>query len=123
MTEVVQQYVTKKYEDTVVKDGVAYKVVKTVTEAVPVTVWHKKDLGKATFGTAAGKKLTKAEAEKRLAGAAPLIVSGDGKPVDAGFLAMFKGDTLVIVLPPAPPAVVPNAVPVPLPPGRKPKDD
>jgi hypothetical protein len=58
-----------------------------------------RDLSKATVTTASGKKIDKKELAKRLAKPAAVLISADGKAVDKGFLALFKADTLVIVLP------------------------
>lgn len=70
------------------------------------TVNQTLDLSKATATTAGGKKLDKDALARRLAKPAAVVWSADGKPVDKGYLAMFKPDTVVIVVPAA-------AMPVP----------
>jgi len=82
-----------------------YKVEKRpVTQAI--------SLDGATFGTAGGKKLDLDAVKKRLARPTPIVISGDGKPVDESYLKLFDRDVIVIVMPP-PALVVPDAPPTP----------
>ena len=106
---------------TITRVRTEYKEVPTVTkQAFPV-----KD-GKVQ--TADGKKLTAAEALKRLKAGTPIVISADGNPVSPGYLAIFQPDTIVLIREasaaatpaagPASPPVVP-AVPAVPPPAKK----
>jgi len=91
----------------------AREVTRTVRVVVPVTTmvqlaWN---LKRATAQQADGKKIEMAELKKMLAKPAAVLVSGDGKPVDKGYLSLFKKETIVIVAP----ATAPGDVPVPRP--------
>ena len=58
--------------------------------------------------TAGGKPVAPADAAKAYAAGATVVVSADGRPVDAKFLKLFKADVLVLtfkVLPRAAPAI------------------
>jgi len=89
----------------------------TTYESVPElrTVEVRHDLSKATFSTAGGKKLTVEDAKKRLTKAQPVVLSSDGKAVDAAYLKLFDKDALVIVMP-LPVAKIGIAPPPPPPP-------
>jgi len=71
-------------------------------------VWS---LKKATAQRVDGTKIELAELKKLLAKPATVVLSGDGKPVDPGYLAPFKKDTIVIVAPSDTPATPPPPVP------------
>jgi len=79
--------------------------VQTVTESVKIAT---KD---ATFGTAAGKKLTADEALGRLKDGAICVVAYKPHGAEAAYLKAFKDETLVITLPQ--PVPVPQPVPAP----------
>jgi len=87
----------------------------TTQEFVPEmrTVEVKRDLSKATFNTAGGKKLTLEDAKKRLAKVQPVVLSSDGKAVDEAYLKVFDKDALVIVMPQAKIGVAPPPPPPP----------
>jgi len=63
------------------------------------TVQYQRDLKEATFTTAGGKKLSLDDVRKRLDKPQPVVVSGDGRAVDAEFLKLFDKDAVVVVLP------------------------
>jgi len=84
-------------------NGKEETVTETAYEVRQKKVTIKRDLSKATVTTAGGKKIDRKELAKRLAKPAAVVFSADGKPVDKGFLAVFKADTLVIVAPAAAP--------------------
>jgi hypothetical protein len=100
-------------------------------EEVPVTSYkseqrtieQKYDLKKATFSTAGGKKLDLDAVKKRLAKPQPVVVSGNGKAVDASYLKLFDKDALVIVVPMPEPLKVPQLAPPPAPPSPPTKDE
>jgi len=75
------------------------------------------DLKKATMSEAGGKKVDLKTAKKLLAKPRPVVVSADGKAVDAGWLKLFAKDTLVIVpeLPSGPGKIPLPAAKIPLP--------
>lgn len=52
-----------------------------------------------TIMTAGGKKLNVDEAEKRIAEGCVVVVSSDGKPVDAKFLKLFRNNVVILVSP------------------------
>lgn len=67
-----------------------------VTKVVVVELGDVKDL-KVT--TADGKKVETADAVKKIAGGAVVVVSADGRPVSPNFLKLFKDDVLVLASP------------------------
>jgi len=73
----------------------------TVTRLVPEmrTVEVAMDLSRATITTAGGKKLDLDALKKRLDKPRPVVVSGDGKPVDESYLKLLDKDAIVIVVP------------------------
>lgn len=119
---VVQVPVQVAVKEKVKIDGkeVEQVVVKMVLKEEKITATYV--LKGATFQTADGKKIDLADAKKKLASPKLVVISGDGKPVDAGYLAALKSDTLVAVVPtmgigvPTVPGVgAPAPMPVPLP--------
>ena len=52
-----------------------------------------------TITTADGKKVDTADAMKKLASGAVVVISTDGKPVSPNYLKLFKDDVLVLVSP------------------------
>jgi hypothetical protein len=100
-TQLVTSYVTMAKEVEVIQAG--KKERHTVYETVPVQrmVERRWSLEKATATEAGGKKLDKKALAKRLAKPAAVVLSGDGRPVDPGYLKLFKKDVIVITLPPA----------------------
>lgn len=93
----------------------------TVTEFRTVMVESRLSVEKATFSTAAGKKLDREAALKALATPQMVLISSDGKPVDASYLRAVKPGTLVIVG--GPPTVRAVPLPLPLPPRPIPPAD
>ncbi|NBO92564.1 MAG: hypothetical protein EBV06_09700, partial [Planctomycetia bacterium] len=79
-----------------VVDGKTVKrtTIKRITEQRKVSNSYSTD--GATFQTAGGRKLEKEEALKKLTSPTLVVMSGDGQPVDEGFLAAFKPGTLVV---------------------------
>jgi len=75
--------------------AVLEREVNVTTQAV-VTLADLKDL---VVTTAGGKTVDAKEAVKQLENGGIVVISADGKPVDAGFLKIFKDDTLVIASP------------------------
>ena len=57
------------------------------------------DVKELKVTTADGTKLDTAEAIKKLAGGAAVVVSADGKPVSPNYLKLFKDDVLVLASP------------------------
>lgn len=110
--------VLRKVEETRVVNGQEVKVTvdvveyqtQIVTESVKVAA---KD---ATFGTAAGKKLTIDEALGRLKDGAICVVAYKPHAVEAVYLKAFKDETLVITLPQPVPQPAPRILPAPPPP-------
>jgi len=88
-----------EYREKVTVDRFTYDVSRFVTRLVPVSQMFKVDLKDATIMTAGGKRLTLAEAEKRLKKPAGLVLSMDGKPIGRGHRAMLQADAVVIILP------------------------
>ncbi|WP_020470350.1 hypothetical protein [Zavarzinella formosa] len=71
-------------------------------QTINVTVRAEVELGDVkdlTITTAGGKTVSKEDAIKRLAAGGVVAVSGDGKPVDPGYLALFKDNLLVLTSP------------------------
>jgi len=96
------------------KDGKKEKVTVTEIRVVTRTIDRRRDLKKATIMTAGGKKLTLEDARKRLAKPQPIVLSGDGKEVDAASLKLFDKAALVIFGPlPEQPIAKPDTVPLP----------
>jgi hypothetical protein len=73
---------------------------RTVNRPVMKTVMQTRDLSKATATTARGIKIDPADLARRLEKPGLVVLSADGKPVEAGYLSLFKDDTIVIVVPP-----------------------
>lgn len=118
VTEVtVMEPRTVKVKEKVTKGGmeVEVEVVKTVVNSVKKTI--STSLEGMTFQTADGKKIAIEEAAKRLKTPTLVVVSADGRPVDATFLAVLKPTTIVIVagtptVPVAPPDVIRRGPPI-----------
>jgi hypothetical protein len=94
--------------------------VREVTQLVTETkmVEQTWSLKKATAITAGGKKIDLDDLKKKLAKAQPIVLSADGKAVDASYLKLFDKDAIVIVVPidlKAIPAPVPQPIPLPVP--------
>jgi hypothetical protein len=104
------RYVTQQRTVNQVVNGKA--VTKVYTVMVPVTETYRQhwSLDKAAISEAGGKKLDKEALAKRLAKPAVIVMSSDGKSIDAGYLKLFQKDTLVVVIP-APPSKIPPPVP------------
>lgn len=100
-----------------VVDGMLVKAPKTVYQ--PVTSAQRKVLTMTTaeVNDGTGKKLDKEEVWKRLAVGKTIVISADGRPVDAAYLKIMTPETPVIVsmayvmAPPAPDAPVPFPMP------------
>jgi hypothetical protein len=107
-----------KEQVTVAAPGGAPAVVTrevSVPKTVVVELGDVKDL---KITTADGKKVETADAVKKLAGGAVVVVSADGKPVSPNFLKLFKDDVLVLAAPElAGPAGLPTIGPKPFPGG------
>jgi hypothetical protein len=84
------------------------EALQSYTVSVPVMTVHvrKWALEKATITEAGGKKIDRKELARRLERPAAVVVSADGKAIDAGYLKLFKKETLVIVAPLAKPIPV-----------------
>jgi hypothetical protein len=97
VTQALVTYVEERVK--VEKNGKEEEV--TVKKIVPNlrTVQMEHDLKKATFTTAGGKKLSLDDVRKRLDKPQPVVVSSDGRAVDAAFLKLFDRDAVVILLP------------------------
>jgi hypothetical protein len=104
-TRIVVVPVTFAVKEKVVEGGVAKEVAKYVTKLETIQERSIVSLAKATITTAGGKKLTEADALKRLAGGAAVVLSDDGIPIEKAYLRAFKPDTLVIVIPPSDPLI------------------
>lgn len=87
------------------KDGKEVLVEVETYQTFVETLEEVQDVTKATFSTAGGKRLTLDEARKRLGKRQHVIVSSDGRPVDASYLRLFDRDVLVIVAPRTQPKV------------------
>lgn len=92
-------------KDKALVSGRTVTVTRTVIkDGKPMTVQEEQKqestypLEGATFQTADGKKLGAEAALKKLARPTLVVVSGDGRPVDEGFLAALKPDTLVVTV-------------------------
>jgi hypothetical protein len=96
---VVEQAVPEAREEKVNVNGKEEVRKITVYVIVQKKATVTRDLSKATITNAAGKKIDKKALAERLAKPAAVVFSADGKPVDKGFLAVFKADTIVIVMP------------------------
>lgn len=88
---VVKKVIEVKVGDKTERREVAVTELRTETRAEMIS------LDKAAFGTAGGKKLTKAEATKRIGTGAIVVMSPNGVAVDKAFLKAFKPDTVVII--------------------------
>lgn len=110
-------------EVTRVVNGQEVKETVTVTEYVTqvVTESVKVAAKEATFGTAAGKKLTTDDALARLKDGAICVMVFKPRTVEAAYLKAIKDETLVITLPePTPvPQPAPRILPAPPPPPVK----
>jgi len=114
-TSLVPVSVIKEVE----RNGRVEKITATELRAVIRTIENKLDLRKATITTAGGKKLTLEDARKRLEKPQPIVLSSDGKAVDAAFLKLLDKDALVIVAPmPVQQFGKPDPVPLPPPPKK-----
>lgn len=92
-------------------------ITKYVTQTRMIEV--KRDLKKATFGTAGGKKLSLEDVQKRLDKAKVVVMSSDGRAVDAAYLRVFDKEAIVIVAPVVTTGVAPPPPPPPPPPPKK----
>ena len=95
-----------------------------VTRDVPVTKMVVVELGDVKdlkVTTADGKKVETADAVKKIAGGAVVVVSADGRPVSPNFLKLFKDDVLVLASPELTVAIgVPSTGTKPFPGGIRP---
>lgn len=73
-------------------------VVQEVNVRVPTEVDLSEVKELKVYNTA-GKEVPKDDALKALAKGGVVVISGDGKPVDPGYLAAFREGTLVLVAP------------------------
>jgi hypothetical protein len=89
-------------DEKIVVDGKEFLRKVLRTRYVPVSRMMLLSTGEGSFSTAGGKKLTAAEAMKRLAAGEIGVISSDGKPVDKEYLKALKPGTLVVVPVPAP---------------------
>jgi hypothetical protein len=94
----VIQFVTEVRTRKIVVNG--KEVPQQVEVSVPVMreLVQKWSLKEAKITTVAGKKIDRKELAKRLERPAAVVVSADGKAIDAGYLKLFKLDTIVIVV-------------------------
>ncbi len=83
----------------VVEGGKTIKKMVTVTKYVMQTVAVEMSPKDMIFSTAGGKKLETADAVKRLADGALVVLSANGAAVDAAFLRALKPETLVVIQP------------------------
>jgi hypothetical protein len=93
----VIQYVKEVRTRKVVVNG--KEVPQQIEVSVPVSreSVQKWSLKGATITDVAGKKIDRNELAKRLEKPAAVVMSADNKPVDAGYLKLFRNDTIVIV--------------------------
>jgi hypothetical protein len=90
-------------------DTTAYQTVRkgNRNEQVPLTIKsttineHAQELPAAAVSAfdTAGIPITAEALAKALASERPVLVSGDGQPVDPGFLEIIKADTLILAMP------------------------
>jgi len=108
----VQEVVPVRKREKVIIDGKTVEREVTSMMSVKKTVrqgWNLKD---ATAQRADGTKIDLADLKKKLATPHAVVISGNGQPIDKGYLALLKRDTIVIVARPAENSI-PGGVPIP----------
>ena len=70
-----------------------------VRSAVGMGKIELKDVKDLAITTPEGKKIDLADAEKKIASGAYVVLSGDGKAISPGYLRMFRPDVIVLTSP------------------------
>jgi hypothetical protein len=109
-------------QETVQVNGQQVVVTKYVSENRTSLMDVAYRLDKAAPQTAAGKKLTSAEAAKLIRAGSVILISADGRPIDPLFLRIVNPETVILVPSVPAPAVAPQGPAVP-PPGTAPSED
>src|SRR5262245_28257414 len=91
----VMEYITQKRVEEVNVNGRVEKREVAVVVPVMKELMMAWDLKKAT-ATAGGKKISADDLKKQLAKPTLVVVSSDGKEVDAAYLKLFAKETIVI---------------------------
>jgi hypothetical protein len=101
-----------------VEVNVGGKVEKrTETVMVPVTTPSRTySLDKATMARAGGGKIDRKELATLLGKPTMVVLSANGKPVDAAYLKVLRKDTIVLVVPAAAPSMIAPGGPITPPP-------
>jgi hypothetical protein len=83
----------------VVVGGMQVEQLVTVTRFQTVIEEKSIIIKGSEFQTAGGETLKADEAAKRMTPGSIVLMTSDGKPIDAAYLRVFKSDTLVIIPP------------------------